>query len=87
MPTRCATSSRLDRTHSVFHAATMTKLDLFPAVGTFERSQISRAILLRGARLMSAEDVLLAKYLGRWAADLGVSDLLQKALADRTGGV
>jgi len=42
----------------------MTKLDLFPAVGAFERSQIARAILVRGARVMSAEDVLLAKL--RW---------------------
>jgi len=106
------------RTHNVFHAATMTKIDVFPAVGPFERSQITRAILVRGMRVMSPEDVMLAKlrwfrmgdefsdrqwrdvlgivatqrptldvaYLTRWAADLGVSDLLAHALSDHTGG-
>ncbi len=107
------------RSHNVFHAATMTKVDLFPAVGPFERNQIARAIVVRGARVMSAEDILLAKlrwyrrggevsdrqwrdvlgivaaqhatldrtHLTDWAADLAVSDLLERVLADHSGGV
>jgi hypothetical protein len=105
--------------YNVFHATTMTKLDLFPAVGPFEGSQIARARVVRGARVISPEDTLLAKlrwyrqgeersdrqwrdvlgivalqratldsqYVARWSEDLGVSDLLRRALQDETGGL
>jgi len=110
---------RAGRTYNVFHGATMTKLDLFPAVGSFERNQIARAVVVGGVRAITAEDSLLAKlrwyrlggeqsdrqwrdilgivalqrprldlgHLTRWATDLGVTDLLSRALQDDTGGV
>lgn len=106
------------RAYNVFHARTMTKIDLFPAVGPFERNQLDRASLVAGVRVVSAEDALLAKlrwyraggevsdrqwrdvaglvavqadrldraHLDRWALELGVADLLAKALTDHSGG-
>jgi hypothetical protein len=55
---------RQGRAYNVFHAATMTKVDLFPAAGAFERNQLARASLVVGVRVISAEDALLAKL--RW---------------------
>jgi hypothetical protein len=52
------------RSFNVFHRTTITKLDLFPAVGAFERSQIARGIRVLGGRIMTPEDILLAKL--RW---------------------
>ena len=52
------------RAYNVFHATTVTKIDLFPASGAFERNQITRARVRRGVPISSAEDVLLAKL--RW---------------------
>jgi hypothetical protein len=109
---------RAGRAYNVFHAATMTKVDLFPAVGRFERNQLDRAAAIGGVVVVSAEDAILAKlrwfraggevsdrqwrdvlgvvavqgarldreHLGRWAEELGVADLLARALADGTGG-
>jgi hypothetical protein len=106
------------RSYNVFHSNPSTRLDLFPAVGAFERIQISRAVDISGVRVTSAEDTLLAKlrwyrrggdqsdrqwrdvlgivstqksrldmdHLEHWAAVLGITDLLHRALADHTGG-
>ena len=114
-----AAQLRAGRSFNVFHAASMTKVDLFPARGAFEQNQLDRAVRISGARVMSAEDALLAKlrwfrlgeetserqwrdvlgivatqrgrldlaHLRRWAGELGVLDLLERALPERGGGV
>jgi hypothetical protein len=109
---------RAGRSYNVFHAASMTKIDLFPATSAFERNQLARAARFDGVPVTSAEDTLVAKlrwfrlggevsdrqwrdilglievqrlrldqaHLQHWATELGVADLLAKALADGTGG-
>jgi hypothetical protein len=52
------------RSSNVFHAPSMTKIDLFPAKGAFERNQLDRAIAVSGARVITAEDAILTKL--RW---------------------
>lgn len=55
---------RAGRSYNVFHEATMTKVDLFPAVGRFERNQLTRARKFSGIPIVAAEDSILAKL--RW---------------------
>jgi hypothetical protein len=55
---------RRGRPCNVFHTPTMTKVDLFPAVGPFERNQLDRSVDIGGVRVITAEDSLLAKL--RW---------------------
>lgn len=63
---------RHGRSYNIFHTRTMTKVDLFPAVGPFERNQLDRSADIGGVRVIAAEDSLLAK--------------LDRALAETSGG-
>ena len=69
---------RSGRSYNIFHTPTMTKVDLFPAVGAFERSQLERARSLAGVRLLAPEDAVLAKL--RWYRAGG--ELSARQLAD-----
>jgi hypothetical protein len=109
---------RQGRSYNIFHRTTTTKVDLFPAIGRFERNQLDRSVVVAGVRVIAPEDALLAKlrwyrmggeisdrqwrdiagliavsgprldlaHLHTWAAEMGIADLLARALADSSGG-
>lgn len=108
-------SFRRGQSYNVFDEATMTKIDLFPAKGRFERNQLARAVRLSDLRVLAPEDAILAKlrwfrlggeisdrqwrdilgilqvqaadldweHLREWAAELAVSDLLERARSEQ----